>query len=58
MNYPVVIIRVTYGTITQIKSDQVNWQVDKEESNSNNQFKILENKNTIPQIYYWAYTLR
>ena len=32
MNYPVVIIRITYGTGTYIKLDQVGWHSDKEES--------------------------
>ena len=32
MNYPVVIIRATYGTVTQIKLDQVGWHSNKKES--------------------------
>ena len=32
MNYPIDIIRITYGTGTQIKLDQVGWYSDEEES--------------------------
>ena len=33
MNYPIDIIRITYGTGSQIKLDQVGWHsADKEES--------------------------
>ena len=48
MNYPVVMIRVIHGSCIQIKSYQVDWYSDKEESNSNNKFKKLDKKKLRP----------